>query len=203
MSIGSPVRDAAAFGVASLLLMGCSHTWGALESIDKEAPYGATVAACINQGNVDPDACEQRTGPGQMNVDEDDGMTNLPNFAFLRFDLDAKLTGKTVDLVRLRLVVASGDKASSPRGGEVWQVAPFTASDLTMAIPAKVGLAPVGAGKDAVTQGEPVDWVLPPALAQPNTSLFLGVFPQTDDGVSYWNSKGEEPPKLLVDYRDP
>lgn len=168
-----------------------------LGSID----YPAAVAACINPFVPDPVQCENATGAGTMNVDSSDSTTGQPNISFLRFELDGSLSGRSIEAVELRLVVADTPKASGTRSGEVWEVQAFTYDDLFVGAPAQIGQLELAGDQGAVSQGQVVTWTLPQALVSPGASIFLGVYPLSSDGVDYWTLTGAVPPQLHVVYQ--
>ena len=162
--------------------------------------YVATVAECTNPVQPDPALCEATTGINNLNVDLQDSTSGLAHITYLRFDLDAKISGKTVTALTLRLVATNEFKADSSNSGEVWQVTPFNLSDLSSKVPSKVGSTALAGDLGAVVQNQTMDWKLPVTIATPNAPVYLGVYPTTDDGVNYWNSKGLKPPTLIIDY---
>lgn len=168
--------------------------------------YPASVAECIGVDLmgvlvVDPALCERNAGFGQLKADENDSNSNGSLLsAYLRFDLDGALAGKSVDAVTLRLVVTTSSNATSDNSGEIRQVKPFVESDLTMAAPPDVSMEPVGADQGPVTLAQVVEWALPTNLVTPDMPVFLRLFPRSGDGVSYWNKDGPAPPRLIIQY---
>ena len=150
-----------------------------------------TVADCL-EGNGTPASCE--TEPGALWVD-------MPNWrAFLRFELDGTLEGKTVTSVTLRLTVGDFTDAESNSTGEVYEVEPFTAGDLLDGPPSQVG-GPLVTNRGSAPQLAVIDLSLPSSMVAPNSPVFLGIFPVASDGVGYWNLYGPDPPELLIDYQ--
>lgn len=168
------------------------------------ASYTATVSDCIALTSTpDPDFCETQTGVGEMSVDTvDDSLANggsAPQAgAFLVFDVDGAIAGKTVTKVELTLTVASTAGSEGPQSGEVWRVAAFTRSDLFSAVPAKQGGAAVAASQGPIAVSQVVTWTLPNGTVQANTPLYLGVFPVNNNGIRYLNQKTVTPPRLVV-----
>lgn len=164
--------------------------------------YVAAVADCVDAVLPDPDVCETQAGFGNMDVDLLESSTGHPDYAFLRFDLDGTLAGRTVVGVTLRLVVTDHVDADSDNSGEIWPVTPFDRSDLFSTVPTQVGSSPVGLSQGAVVQNQTVEWSLPSSLVAANESTHLGVFPLTNQGVNYWNAQnGTIPPRLIIDYQ--
>jgi hypothetical protein len=164
-----------------------------------EIEYTATIAECMSPVNPDPAGCELATGFGTMNVDESDSATGEPNYAFVRFDIDAWLADETIDAVTLRLVAADTAKAEGPNSGEVRQVEPFVYDDLLMGAPQSIQLLSGDVGR--VVQGQIVEWDLSVIIVSAGAVICLGVVPQSSDGVDYWNLNGITPPRLIVAYR--
>lgn len=161
--------------------------------------YTAAVAECIDPTQPDPLACRNANGNAQLVIDLRDSTTNEPWHAYVRFDLDGELAGKTVTKLVLRLVVTNASNAPGPDSGSVFEVQPFTLASLSMTAPAKVGNA-IAPSTGAVAAGDVVDFTLAtPALARANSPVYLGLFPNDDDGVNYFNLDGAMPPRLIVD----
>jgi hypothetical protein len=163
--------------------------------------YVAVVADCIDPMDPNPTECEVDTGFGIMSIDEIVSGTGARNEVYIRFNLDGALSGKSVVSVKLRLVVSNKASAGSDQTGEVWEVAPFMKTDLYLMAPSKVGVSALASDMGSVSQGEQVDWDLPITLVAPNSSVFLGVFPVSTDGVEYWNATGDVPPELIIEYQ--
>ena len=173
---------------------GSSSTTGA-----QTHEFVAAIALCTDPVMLDPDACEGATGPNHMRVDTQfTELGNEPATAWLRFDVDdtVVVTGSTT--VTLQLVVGDTPDGDSNASGEVWEVEPFTAADLSNTQPATVG-AVLGDDLGAVTFGETVQWSLPSTLIAPGESVYLGVLPVSNNGVDYWNANGDEPPRLIIE----
>jgi len=163
--------------------------------------YEATSADCVDESAPDPDQCEQDVGFAVMKITLDDYYIGHPRRAFIRFDLDNALAGKTVTSVTLRLQVTDGPFADSPGSGEVWRVQSFSEADLFGNMPATIGANALAPDQGAITQGQVLDWSLPTNLVTPNGSVYLGLLPTVVDGAYYWNEKGVGPPLLVVDYQ--
>jgi len=160
--------------------------------------YPAAIAACLDPGAPDPDVCTQVNGAEQLVIDTIDSVTGNPWYGYVRFDLDSAIANRTVTAVTLRVVATSAAKANGPSTGEVWAVQPFSLASLFTTAPAQVGgrLAP---SQGTVTQLQVIDWPLPLATVSASGSVYLGLFPTSDDGVNYWNQDGTTPPRLVVD----
>jgi hypothetical protein len=163
--------------------------------------FVATVAECVDPGLPDPAFCEQRAGAGKITVDLADGMPAHPFYAFLHFDTDPALAGKVIEQISLVLQVGpdSGDD-SDTQSGEVWQVTPFSLSDLSSAAPAQIGSAPLAANLGAAMLDQTVTWALPADLLAGGAGVYLGLYPVDDDGVDYWKTGGATSPRLIVVY---
>jgi hypothetical protein len=167
--------------------------------------YLASVTECAgfhttDMSLVDPVTCADHAGNAEMNIDTSDGTLMAFLASFVRFDLDGALAGKTIDAVKLRLVVTTSGSAASTHSGEIWQVAPFTEADLAMALPDKVGMAPISPDMGAVAINQAVTWQLPANIIAPDAPVFLEIFPVSGDGTYYWKKDGPLPPKLIIDY---
>src|SRR5262249_29178086 len=138
-----------------------SGTGSSSSGMGAQVTMNASVAACVNEVVDDAAACEQAAGLGQMSIDTSDPNLLSENDGFVRFDLDATLTGKTIDAVTLELTVASGANAGSDHSGEIWQVSSFTLSSLDVNPPSKVGMMPIGADQGPVSPSQMVKWALP------------------------------------------
>jgi hypothetical protein len=167
-----------------------------------EVTYTAAVADCVGPTMPNPDTCETEVGAGTMTVDTeyDPPIDLTARQSYLRFDLDGTLAGKTIDGATLRVRVTAIMGAESNQTGELWQVQPFTRSDLFVATPAPVGASPIAADQGPVALSELVSFAVPTSLISPNGSVFLGLLPLTTNGVDYYNANGAEPPVLVVDY---
>jgi hypothetical protein len=163
------------------------------------AYYGAVLAACNSDVNLDINACEALFGPGSMDVD---GMTDAGTvtIGFVRFDLDSTIAGKTVDGVTLRLTTLKGDNADSDHSGEIYAVDSFDSSTLAMGQPMPLGAGPIAGDLGPVALGQDYYWGLPKDLVVSDGHVFLAVYSASDDGAHYWNDHGTVPPLLIVDY---
>jgi hypothetical protein len=161
--------------------------------------YGASVAACVATIDPDPDFCEKDTGADNLNVDLLDIDTGYQFWAFLRFDLDAKLACTDVTSVILQLVATNHVDAAGNGSGEVWLVDPFSSrADLATAVPGKKTL--LAGDQGPVGQGETVRWELPTSIISSGEPIHLGIIPTSDEGVNYWDNDGPSPPLLLVSH---
>lgn len=165
------------------------------------ATFSATVAVCLAPEKPDPQACEASSSEDTLKVDGlNYNLGEVPSAAFMRFDPGTALVGHSIVVVTLELHTTDTPNASSDQTGEVWQVTPFAASDLSTKAPQKVGSAPVAADLGAVAGNSPVGWQLPPSLVVPSSPVTVGVYPVTNDSVLYWGTGGPVPPKLVVHY---
>ena len=163
------------------------------------AYYGATLGACNSAQNLDPNDCETQAGVGIMYADALTE-TNATVYAFVRFDLDTTLVGKTVDKVTLRLVAAGTPQSQSDSSGVIWEVQPFTKDSLAQGLPDSVGPDPIAEGIGAVEPLQECYWQLPTSLVAPGEPVFLAVEQPSENSVDYWNDHGATPPLLIVDY---
>ena len=160
--------------------------------------YMAKIAECIAPSLPSPTFCRMSNGNEQLVIDIKDTMTNDPWHSFLAFEIDSALAGKTITKVTLRLVATNDGKAPGPDSGTVFKVQPFTLSSLMMTAPAKVG-AQLAGTQGAVVLNGAKNWVLPTSLVTPGQAVYLGLYPNNDDGVNYWNTDGTTPPRLIVE----
>ena len=140
------------------------------------------------------------TGAGEFSIDQSDSGTLKPIYAFLRFDVDDTIAGKTLDKVTLRLTASNTAKAASNASGEIWEVEPFTLASLSTTVPAKQGNMAISPNQGAVALNQVVNWSLPKGTVSANQSVYLGVYPLSSDGTNYWNNDGAAPPQLIIDY---
>jgi hypothetical protein len=164
-----------------------------------EVTYTAVVAECINPAAPDPLACRAVNGNTELAVDLLDSATQNPWEAFIRFDADDQLAGRTVTAVTLRMVVTTSASASGPDSGSVFRVSAFTRASLDTTTPTKLDATALAGSRGAVTQNDVVDWPLSPTLVTSSAPVYLGVYPNDTNGVSYWNLDGTTPPRLIVD----
>ena len=160
--------------------------------------YTATVAECIDPATPDPTECTTIKGPDQLVVDMLDANTKQPWDAFVRFDLDGAIAGRTIDLVRLELTATTDSLAPSGNSGELFQVQPFTRMELFGTEPMKVSTTPLAGSQGAVTNLQVVTWPVPTMLVAASGSVYLELESTSQDGVNYWNLAGPNPPRLLV-----
>jgi hypothetical protein len=161
--------------------------------------YVATVAACIERLFPSPMLCITENGASQLVVDAQDSTTGQPWDAFVRFDLDGAIAGHTVVAVKLELTATDSARAPSDNSGVVWKSSPFTAMDLSMAEPAKVGAAAIAPSQGAVIKLQVVRWPLPTSVVAANAAVYLELESPSVDGVNYWDLTGANPPRLLID----
>lgn len=166
-----------------------------------DVEYTATIADCTNPADPDPDVCEANNGRGvgAMQVDGDPAMLDASH-AYLRFETDTTLAGKTIDSVTLRLRVPVIVDSGANQTGDVWLVEPFVRADLFVAAPATIGASPIALDMGNADKGETVLFDLPTSIVSASSSVTLGILPNTTDGVDYFNLNGAVPPALLIEY---
>jgi hypothetical protein len=203
--VSTSVTSAASSAVATSSVASTSASGAGGSMTPGSIEYLASVSTCAGFNStamtlVDPAACEQSSGFAQMTIDADDTNLTAVLSAYLRFDLDGALAGKTIDAVKLRLVVTTASNANSDHSGEIWQVEPFAESDLAMALPAQVGVMAISADQGSVALGQTLEWALPASFVAPDAPVFLGIFTSSGNGVKYWTKNGPAPPRLIIDY---
>ena len=162
--------------------------------------YAATIAECASPNIADPDYCRSINGNSELVIDQKDSMTNQPWYAFVRFDLDSEIAGKTISQVTLRVVATTNGKADGPNTGDVWRVSAFSLASLNQnQLPAKQGSSKIAGSQGAVQEEQVVQWPLPVSTVSADSPVYLGIFLTTSDGVNYWNTDGPEPPQLIID----
>ena len=182
------------------LMQGCSGDMAGDEpAADGELLFVASVAECVDVATPDPDACRTAGGTPGLTVDQstsiagNDGATAA---AFFAFELDDSFTAGEVTAVTLELG-SGGFGGDSDQSGDVWQVAAFTRDDLFTSTPAQLGADPVGVGVGQVSSCQVVSWPLSMTV-EPNTTVYLGVFPTSYNGVDYFAIGGELEPRLRI-----
>lgn len=161
--------------------------------------YSAAIAECIDPLAPDPVACKAAVGNVKIDVDlMDEAAPMHPNHGYLRFELDGAIAGKTIDMVRLELVVGNAQGDEGGGSGEVHRVSSFSASSLNTTAPTSAGL--LAGDQGAVALNELVSFSLPTNLAVANGTIYLGLIPTSTNGTHYWNNAGAVPPILVVDY---
>lgn len=167
------------------------------------AVYTATVADCIDPLAPDPDVCKASVGGFRFTVDIESGGPKPPgvlSHAYLRFDFDDAFEGAVIDSVSLELQVPNAVDAKSNQSGQLWEVVPFDREDLYVAAPAKVGTVPLQGDQGATSPGDLVHFDVPTSLVVVNGRAHFGVLPVSSDGVDYFNTAGDVPPKLRVTF---
>jgi hypothetical protein len=159
--------------------------------------YGAVVADCVDINNPNPDDC--KIGADQMRITTMEFMTGKHYSAFLRFNLDGALAGRTVTAVTLYLSTTTDPNAGSDKSGSIWQVSAFDRPDLFGKVPSNVGNKPVADDLGTVNDLTTYKWSLPATLVAANTPLYLGLAPNSKDSARYWNTIGAKPPELVID----
>ncbi len=77
----------------------------------------------------------------------------------------------------------------------------FTLADLSTTAPSTLGAQPLAPDQGATAVGDTVIFVLPSGVVAPDSALYLGLLPVSDNGVNYFNNDGATPPRLVVRYR--
>ncbi len=180
---------------------GGSSTGGA-NTID----YEPLVCTCVGDAVLDPAECEDDAGLGQIKVDLEDGATGQVQRGFFTIPLDDQFDGLDVVGLTLEITVSNDQSADTNDSGSVFVLDPFVFADLyTDPLPQPVGGAavePAGASVGPVSQRQTVRWDLPTSLLTPNTTLYLGLFPNSTNGARYWSCSGPDGsrPRLRVEY---
>jgi len=181
-------------------MQGCSgDIAGIVTPQPTELVYTATIADCIDIDTPNPDDCKTAAGTAELTVDrstEIAGNDNVTAAAMLTFTLDDSFTAGEVTAVTLEMA-SGGFGGDTDESGEVWEVAPFARADLFTATPAKVGADPVGPGIGQVISCEVVSWPLSLAV-EPNTTVYLGVFPTSTNGADYFGLGSPYEPRLRI-----
>lgn len=163
--------------------------------------YAASIAECVDPLVLDPDACEADAGAGHLNVDLEDGPNNSPVYSFLAFPIDGAIAGHTVIDVELALTVSSELGSNSSSSGEIWRVTAFALSDLSSAVPTQIGNQPLAGDAGTVALSRTVTFNLPPSSVAANTTLYVGIYPLSTNGVNYFNNTGATPPLLSITHQ--
>jgi hypothetical protein len=160
--------------------------------------YPASVSDCINPTQPDTSMCAQAAGSNRLRIDTQDISTGDPWYAYLRFDLDNQLAGRTPTKITLQLTTTSDSMAPSDKSGEIWEVGMFDHNTLTGSVPAN--MVSVAGDLGAVVKSTTYSWnLLPTSLAGPGKSVYLQLLPLSSDFALYWGKDGTTPPKLIID----
>jgi len=168
---------------------------GSLEPVTDEVV--ATIAECLVEGTPDPAACEETVPFGRLVVD---GNPPPARTAYLRFDFEQTIDADAVQEVRLQLTVPDCEPCEGERPGDVYGVEAFELEDLSMAPPEIVDFLVEGMGP--VVRDEVIEIVLPADRLFPADRVHLALVPTTANEVHFFNTRGLEPPVLVV-VRDP
>jgi hypothetical protein len=162
--------------------------------------YDAVIAECLDPMFPSAMACRSVNGNTQMVIDTKDTMTVGAWNAYIRFDLDNTLAGKTITNVTLRVMATTDGKAPGPDTGSVFRTGSFTQFSLEGMAPSITGNAIAGS-QGAVVANTPVSWQLPATLmtGAASGSVYLAIVPNSDDGVNYYNTDGATPPRLIIE----
>jgi hypothetical protein len=168
-----------------------------------ELGFPATTADCVDVNLPDPDACAVAAATAPLTVDSTTEIAgnDTAAAALLAFELDDSFIAANVVAVKLQLATG-GLGSESESSGEVWEVAPFTRNDLFGTLPAKQGAAPIADPLIGVAACTVVEWTLPLAV-EPSTTVYLGVFPRSSNGVDYFGIGGDFAPRLIVEVAPP
>lgn len=168
--------------------------------------YEPLVCTCVGDAALDPAECEDDAGPGQLKVDLEDGATGQVQRGFFTIPLDAQFDGLDVVGLTLELTVSNDQSADTNDSGSIFVLDPYVFADLyTDPLPQPVGGAmvePVAASVGPVSQRQTVRWELPTSLLVPDTTLYLGLFPNSTNGARFWSCSGPDGsrPRLRVEY---
>jgi hypothetical protein len=160
--------------------------------------FPATVTACLAGTFPGETVCTDLYGPTSLVIASVDGTTMMPFDAYLRFDFDPTISGKTIAAVTLEMTAETTAQAASDHSGSVWQANPFTQASVASGIPGKTAMAVLAADRGAVAKGAAVDWSLAPSLVDATTPLCLELESGSVNNVIYDRNT---PPILLVDVR--
>jgi len=161
--------------------------------------YMASVTDCVNPASPNPDDCAQSAGAGKLRIDTDDNNTHQPWEAYLRFDLDNQLAGRTPTKITLYVTTTSDSSAPSPNSGEIWEVGMFDRNSLFSSAPAKMGASSLAGDLGSVAKSMTCSWTLVSStLVGANKSVYLGLLPLSSDYALYYGKDGTTPPKLVI-----
>ena len=124
---------------------------------------------------------------------------------FFTIPLDDQFDGLDVVGLTLELTVSNDQSADTNDSGSLFELGPFVFADLyTDPLPQPVaGLEadPLAPAVGPVSQRQTVRWELPISLLVPNTTLYLGLFPNSTNGARYWSCSGPDGsrPRLRVE----
>ncbi len=157
------------------------------------------IAECVDLTAPDPAYCESLSAPGEMAVDLSDMVSGGEQRIYLRFTIPAQPPIQNLASATLRLRTSTNQYAAGPASGDVWSVAPFDLAGLSQ-VPALLGGAPISANVGAVLQDQVVNWSLPVGSIPGPGGYYLGVIPNSIDGVHYYNRRSAVPPRLILNY---
>ncbi len=160
----------------------------------------STLAACTDPVANDPAACELSTETQGMSVDtENSGAMGAPTTAFVAFEVTDELAAATILSADVRLTATDDPNSESmTQSGELWLTEAFTLASLATGQPALLGDGPIAPDQGTVVTSETVTWDLEPSDLDLSATVFIAVVPTTPEGVDYWNSEGDQPPRLRL-----
>lgn len=161
----------------------------------------ANYAACAfyQAAMPDPAGCgDVARAQFGLSVDLMAGADMVPTAGYLAFSLPIAYPEGSVAALRLRLTTLDPINAAGNQSGEVWRVESFAEDSLVAAVPAQAGTEALAADLGMVQPATEIIWELPPGTVEGVSSVFLGVFPVTTDGVDYWAHDGAAPPTLEI-----
>jgi hypothetical protein len=156
--------------------------------------YSATVTACVGSTFPGETVCDDLYGLASLVVTSLDMTAMMPLEAYLRFDFDAALAGKTVALVTLEMTATNVAMAASDKSGSVWQANPFTQDSIDSATPGKTAMPVLAADRGSVAKGALVEWPLANSLIDATSPLCLEIESTSTNNVIY-----DRGAKLFID----
>ena len=160
----------------------------------------AILATCTDATNNDPAACVASTTVEGFSVDQTNGSAmNLPTYGFVGFDLGAVPQGAQIVSATFILHTTNTASADADQTGEVWRTEPFTLASLGVGQPTAIGNAPIAPDMGAVVADQDVSWSLPVDAIDPSAGLYLAILPVSTQGVDYWSTAGDVPPRLVLE----
>ncbi len=114
---GPPPNDAAGDAARD-----APHDSGSTTDAQTMFSYAAVVAECTDPRQPDTALCRSLNGNTQLVADGKDSNTGDPWNAYVRFNVDGAIAGKTVLAATLVLTSTDATLAPSSSSGAVWQV---------------------------------------------------------------------------------
>jgi len=159
-----------------------------------EVDVVATIAVCTEPMLFDPEHCALEAGMNQFTVDISDDEGNVSN-AWIRFDLGNELANAEILAIELTLTTGPESDDASGQTGELWRTAAFDLQTLEMTDPETVEMIAEDLGP--VASSTEVSWPLPLDVVD-GASIHLALLPTDTDGIDYWGTGGNAPPRLTV-----